>query len=140
MPITRLTGESDNAAVWSRLPPLAWANKFAGAKADRRACACCWKRRRERRSWSAANMAAGGRWRLPANRRFAGRWPGFGKEHNRFWRQIILWLVQRDDLNRDDVWIKLDQRRLNPGSKLTIRAGRRTRGGRSARRCPAGNR
>src|SRR5439155_21922081 len=58
-------------------------------------------------------------------------WPmhGFSREHNRFWRQIILWLVRQDDRNRDDVWIKLDQRRLNPGSRMTIRAGARTAAG-----------
>src|SRR5439155_695897 len=66
---------------------------------------------------------------------FAGaetyRWPmhGFSREHNRFWRQIILWLVRQDDRNRDDVWIKLDQRRLNPGSKLAVRAGARAAAG-----------
>ena len=60
---------------------------------------------------------------------FAGestyRWPlaGFGREHNRFWRQIILWLVKHDDTANDSVWIKLDQRRLNPGTKLNIRWG-----------------
>jgi hypothetical protein len=66
---------------------------------------------------------------------FAGdstwRWPlaGFGREHNRFWRQIILWLVKHDDTATDSVWIKLDQRRLNPGTKLAIRAGSRTAAG-----------
>jgi len=37
--------------------------------------------------------------------------------------------VRRDDLNRDDVWIKLDQRRVDPGSKLSLRAGARTSAG-----------
>jgi hypothetical protein len=54
---------------------------------------------------------------------------GFEKEHKRFWRQVILWLVKRDDLNRDDVWIKLDQRRFNPGSRVQITAGARTSAG-----------
>ena len=67
---------------------------------------------------------------------FAGEstylWPlhGFEKEHKRFWRQVILWLVRRDDLNRDDVWIKLDQRRFNPGSRVHVDGRRPHRGGR----------
>jgi hypothetical protein len=32
-------------------------------------------------------------------------------------------------LSRDDVWIKLDQLRLNPGTRLSVRAGARTAAG-----------
>src|SRR5205807_3211835 len=31
-PITRLSGEADNSAVWAKLPPLAWANNFGDAR------------------------------------------------------------------------------------------------------------
>ena len=54
---------------------------------------------------------------------------GYEKEHKRFWRQAILWLVGRDDQDKDDVWIKLDQRRINPGGRVQISAGARTPGG-----------
>ena len=52
---------------------------------------------------------------------FAGnstyRWWNYGRqsEHRRFWRQVILWLAQRDDAAQNDVWIKLPQRRYDPG-------------------------
>ncbi len=120
--ITRLTGESDNADAWGRLPPLAWANKFIAAKETPGTRVLL-------ETPQGAPLMVSGEYAKGRTLAFAGestyRWPlhGFGKEHNRFWRQIILWLVRRDDLNRDDVWIKLDQRRLNPGSKLNIRAG-----------------
>jgi uncharacterized membrane protein len=126
--ITRLASEAQNAAAWQKLPPLAWANKFAGVKqapgvgvlletADQKPL-----------------LVSGefGRGRVLA---FAGEstylWPlhDFEKEHKRFWRQVILWLVRRDDLNRDDVWIKLDQRRFNPGSRVVVTAGARTASG-----------
>jgi acyl transferase domain-containing protein len=42
---------------------------------------------------------------------------------------VILWLVKQDDRNRDDVWIKLDQRRFNPGSRVHVEAGARTAAG-----------
>ena len=40
-----------------------------------------------------------------------------------------MWLVQRDDLGKDEVWVKLDQRRVSPGTKVTVRAGARTSAG-----------
>jgi len=60
---------------------------------------------------------------------FAGnttiRWWQFGRqsEHRRFWRQCVLWLASREDLAKHDVWIKLDQRRYNPGSVIAFTAG-----------------
>jgi uncharacterized membrane protein len=127
-PITRLTGEADNAAVWSRLPPLAWANKFAAVKQAPGTRVLL--ETPQGQPLLVSGEYGGGRVLA-----FAGestyRWPmhGFGREHNRFWRQTILWLVKRDDLNRDDVWIKLDQRRLNPGSRAIVEAGAQTASG-----------
>jgi uncharacterized membrane protein len=126
--ITRLSGEGDGAAVWNRLPKLAWANKFQDVKQAPGVRVLL-----ETPEGSPILVSGEyGRGRVLA---FAGestfRWPlaGFGREHNRFWRQIILWLVQRDDLGKDDVWVKLDQRRVSPGSKVTVRAGARTAAG-----------
>ena len=126
--ITRLTGEADDTAVWNRLPPLAWANKFHDIKQAPGVRVLL------KTPDDAPLLVSGeyGRGRVLA---FAGestyRWPlaGFGREHNRFWRQIILWLVQRDDLGKDEVWVKLDQRRVSPGAKVTVHAGARTAAG-----------
>ena len=126
--ITRLTGEADNAAVWARLPPLAWANKFAGIR-QAPGVRVLLKTPRDQ------PLLVSGEYGQGRTLAFAGEstylWPlhGFAREHNRFWRQVILWLVKKDDLNREEVWIKLDQRRLNPGSKVHIEAGARTAAG-----------
>jgi uncharacterized membrane protein len=126
--VTRLVAGAENAEVWQHLPPLAWANKFAGAKQSPGTRVLL-------ESPEGAPLLVSGEYGKGRTLAFAGestfRWPlaGFAKEHNRFWRQIILWLVHRDDLERDDVWIKLDTRRLNPGSRLGIRAGARTASG-----------
>jgi hypothetical protein len=123
-PVTRLSVEGDNAAVWSRLPPLAWANKFQAVKQAPGVRVLL-------ETPQGQPLLIGGEYGGGRTLAFAGEstylWPlhGFGREHNRFWRQIILWLVRRDDLNRDDVWVKLDQRRLNPGTRLGVRAGAR---------------
>ena len=124
-PITRLASDAQNLTLWKKIPPLAWAHKFDGVKTGPGI--------RVLLESPAGNplLVSGeyGRGRVLA---FAGestyRWPmhGFEQEHKRFWRQIILWLVRRDDLDRDDVWIKLDQRRFNPGSRVKITAGARS--------------
>jgi hypothetical protein len=60
---------------------------------------------------------------------FAGdstwRWSmrGFQDEHRRFWRQLILWLARREDRTRYDAWIRMSQRRVSPGSRLSFSAG-----------------
>jgi uncharacterized membrane protein len=126
--ITRLSGDADNAAIWSRLPPLAWANRFSGIKQESGVRILLESQRGE-------PLLVSGEYGAGRTLAFAGdstyRWPllGFGREHNRFWRQIILWLVKHDDTATDNVWIKLDQRRLNPGTKLAIRAGARSAAG-----------
>jgi uncharacterized membrane protein len=127
-PITRLTAESDNTAAWARLPQLLWANKFVRLKEAPGV-------RILLESPQGDPLLVSGEYGGGRTLAFAAestyRWPlaGFGREHNRFWRQIILWLVRHDDRNRDEVWVKLDQRRLNPGSKTMVRAGARTAAG-----------
>ncbi|MBW8884041.1 MAG: hypothetical protein JF612_04525, partial [Planctomycetia bacterium] len=126
--IEGLSGDPNSAAVWSRLPPLKWANKFSGVKQAPGVRVLL-------ESSQGDPLLVTGEYGGGRTLAFAGAstylWPmhGFSREHNRFWRQIILWLVRQDDRNRDDVWIKLDQRRINPGSRMTIHAGARTAAG-----------
>jgi uncharacterized membrane protein len=128
-PITRLAPDSDNAAVWGKLPPLNWANKFAGTKDGMQGLRVLLE------SPGGHPLLVSGEYGKGRTLAFAGEstylWPlhGFEREHKRFWRQVILWLVKRDDLNKDDVWIKLDQRRYSPGSRVVIEAGARTGAG-----------
>ncbi len=129
-PITRLTSGAGNFALWRRLPPLEWANRFADVKQAPGVGVLLEGPGPEKRPLLVSGEFGRGR-----TLAFAGEstwlWPlaGFEKEHRRFWRQIVLWLVRRDDLNRDDVWIKLDQRRFNPGSRVQVAAGARTAAG-----------
>ncbi len=53
------------------------------------------------------------------------RWAmqGFDAAHRRFWRQVILWLVGREDREQDQVWVKLAQRRFQPDARVTFTAG-----------------
>jgi uncharacterized membrane protein len=124
-PVTRLASEAQNPLLWKKIPPLAWAHRFTGVKTGPGVRVLL-------ESPGGDPLLVNGEFGRGRVLAFAGestyRWPmhGFEQEHKRFWRQIILWLVRRDDLDRDDVWIKLDQRRFNPGSRVQITAGARS--------------
>lgn len=121
-PVTRLAAGPKNDQIWKSLPPLKGANKLT-LKPTGRVLA--------ETAGGAPLLVSGnyGRGRVLA---FAGnstiRWWQFGRqsEHRRFWRQSILWLASREDLVKHDVWIKLDQRRYNPGSQISFVAGATT--------------
>jgi hypothetical protein len=122
-PITRLGEESENEQIWRRLPPLTGANRFRRIKDNAQVLA---------QSASGDPLLVSseyGRGRVLA---FAGdstyRWWQLGHqaEHKRFWRQVILWLAQREDDDRKDVWIKLPQRRYAPHAQVDFTAGART--------------
>ncbi|HJN11855.1 MAG TPA: glutamine amidotransferase [Pirellulaceae bacterium] len=118
-PVTRLATGDKNIQIWNSLPPLKGANKV-GVKPTGRVLADT--------PGGVPLLVSGayGRGRVLA---FAGnstiRWWQFGRqsEHRRFWRQAILWLASREDLAKHDVWIKLDQRRYNPSSRISFVAG-----------------
>ena len=48
---------------------------------------------------------------------------GFGEAHRRFWRQFVLWLARKDDRAGRRVWVKLDQRRYQQGSRVDLTLG-----------------
>ncbi|HUE70823.1 MAG TPA: hypothetical protein VMP01_08025, partial [Pirellulaceae bacterium] len=127
-PITRLAPASENEAAWQKLTPLNSVHKFAGVKQTPGVRVLLETPQQE------AVLVSGefGRGRVlafGAESTWLWQMHGFEREHKRFWRQVILWLVRRDDLVRDDVWVKLEQRRFNPGSRVQITAGARTGAG-----------
>jgi len=121
-PVMMLASQDENQHAWQELRPLTGANHWAGVRQTPGV----------RLLADASNgtplLVAGeyGRGRVLA---FAGdstwQWwrQGFKTRHTRFWRQTILWLAQRDDLERADVWIDLAQRRLAKGSRVTFTTG-----------------
>ncbi len=119
-PITTLSRGADNQSVWSSLPGLEGANKFAAVKPRARILL---------ESQNEIPLLVSGEYGKGRVLAFAGnsttRWWQQGRqaEHRRFWRQVILWLARRDALEQSDVWIRLEQRRFNPGSRVTFTAG-----------------
>ena len=60
---------------------------------------------------------------------FAGdetwRWctTGFAEEHNRFWRQVVIWLTRKDTDDEQPVWITATPRDLTPGQPTELSFG-----------------
>jgi uncharacterized membrane protein len=123
-PILRLAEGPANLALWRSLPPLDGANKFDPLRLKRTAQII---------AESDDNLKAPllvtsgyGEGRTAA---FAGdstwRWQmnDHGEELRRFWRQLVLWLAKKDETAGERVWVKLDQRRYQQGSRVDFTLG-----------------
>lgn len=120
--ITRLAPAAENDAAWKKLPPLEGANRFEAVKERGRILLAT----PDNHPLLVATEYGTGRVLAFAGESSRRWWNyGFQNEHRRFWRQVILWLVRREDLSQNDVWLKLDQARLTPGGKLTFSTGAR---------------
>jgi uncharacterized membrane protein len=48
---------------------------------------------------------------------------GFEDVFKRFWRQLVLWLAKKDETAGEQVWVRLDQRRFQQGSRVDFKLG-----------------
>lgn len=121
--LTHLAPDDENESVWRALPPLDGANKFVGIKDRAQVLAA---------AEDGTELLVAGQYGEGRVLAFAGdstwRWwmQGRRDEHKRFWRQVILWLAKRDDQRDEDVWVKLTQRRYNPGARVDFTVGANT--------------
>ena len=126
--ITLLDTVARNAAIWDTLPPLNGANRFHQIKETPGVRVLATSQHGDPLLVSGAY----GRGRVLA---FAGDstylWSrhGFELQHRRFWRQVVLWLVRREDQEQSNVWIQMPQRRFNPGSNFRFDAGAKSAAG-----------
>ena len=116
-PLTTI-GNTDK--IWQQLPSLRGANLFQGVKP---AGQIILNSDRDEPLMVTTQYGLG---RVVA---FAGdstwQWArnGYGDTLRRFWRQNILWLARRENLQQRDVWLKLEQRRFVPGSEISFEMG-----------------
>ena len=116
-PLTKL---GSTAEIWQQLPPLEGANLFQGVKETGEIILTS---DRDEPLMVASQYGLG---RVVA---FAGdttwRWArhGHAETLRRFWRQNILWLARRENLQQRDVWLQLDQRRFVPGGEIEFKVG-----------------
>ena len=101
--VTRLAPEPENTTRWQQLKPLTGANRFDSVNPRAMRLA-------ESQNGDPLLVA----WQYDAGRVlvFAAdsthRWWRYGQQeaHKRFWRQAMLWLGNKDELLRRDVWVK----------------------------------
>jgi hypothetical protein len=124
-PVTRLAEGSQNPAAWQELPPLDFANRFTAIKTSPGVRILLAGPNKE-------PLLVSGEYGNGRVLAFAGestyRWQlkGMQTQHKRFWRQSILWLARRDESQQSDVWVKLAQRRFQPGANVNFTLGARS--------------
>lgn len=110
-PIVRLDASADPQAVFDRLPPLTGANRFSQVRAIPGVQVLL-------ESEAEDPLLVIGDYGSGRVATFAGdstwQWwrQGDSALHRRFWRQIMLWLLSRDDLSDDAITVELDGRRF----------------------------
>lgn len=126
-PITTLNLDDDSIAgqqsTWDELPPLSGANRLAGPRVAPGVNVLL-------ESADGSPLMVIGEYGRGRVITFAGdstwRWWRRGKDasHRRFWRQTVLWLLDRGDESDLGLTLDLSQRRFESGDKVTWRASR----------------
>ena len=122
-PILQL-GDDSAKEEWSNLPPLDGANRL-----ERTQIMPTGQIIAETADASRRPLLVTGAWGAGRTLAFAGdstwRWPmeGFADAHHRFWRQLVMWLARKDDTDGQAVWVRLDGRRYQRGSRVEFSLG-----------------
>ncbi len=124
-PMLALAAPNENRKLWQKLPPLGGANRFLSLKPGAQVLAVS-------EPGKLPLLVAGG-WGKGRVLAFAvdttGNWLAgdderdYAAEHRRFWRQLTLWLARKDLAQDGQVWVRLQQRRFEPGSRVHFEAG-----------------
>jgi len=123
--VTHLSN-TDNEAAWRSLPPLDGANRFGRVKNQAIVIAA---------TPTGTPLLVAHQYGLGRVLAMAGdstwRWWTHGHKdaHKRFWRQVVLWLAQKEELTRRDVWIDLAQRRYPLKFPISFTMGARDESG-----------
>ena len=122
--IMRLAPGDDNLTRWDEMPPLKnGANKFTALKPS----AVVLAETPEKLPLLVGHNYGKGRvLAFAGDSTWCWQMGGFGAEHKRFWRQVILFLTRKEDAGDKLVWINLPRRRYEPGERVEFTAGAQT--------------
>ena len=115
-----VTSISSATTAWNDLPVLLGANRFQEVKSFGKVLLETGKKE---------PLLVSGQYGLGRVLAFAGdstwRWARMGHavELRRFWRNSVLWMARREDLQQQDIWLRMDQRRITPGVELSFELG-----------------
>lgn len=124
-PMLRLSDDNQaDLRQWAQLPMLDGANALERFDLKSNAMVVAESGDAQRRpllvlgAWGAGRTAA-----LAIDSTWHWQMEGHGEIHRRFWRQLLLWLAQKDDSSARKVWVRLDSRRYQQGSRVEFAVG-----------------
>ena len=114
-------GGTDPAQVWSSLPKMTGANRFNGTHV-RAGVQVLLQTPTEEPLLVVGGFGKGRVASLAFDESY--RWWRFGKAdaHRRFWRQLMLWLMSREETSGDRVIAEIDRRRFESDERPAFRA------------------
>jgi len=119
-PMTQLGGQSA-AATWDQLPPLAGANQWLGVKSAPGVQVLLESSRQD----PLLVIGEYGRGRV-VTVAFDSTWrwwrAGQSEVHRRFWRQMMLWVLSREETSENEIQIEIDARRFAANEPPEFRA------------------
>jgi len=127
-PILELSGASGKSLDWHALPPLDGANRFDRSQLKPNAQVIA--RSDDAQRWPLLVTGAWGSGRtaaLAVDSTWRWQMEGHGQLQHRFWRQFVLWLARKDNVRDQSVWVRLDGRRYQRGSRVEFSLGAATK-------------
>lgn len=113
-----------NEELWQELPPLDGANKLPRVQVKDLARVIAEGNDGSRSPLLIVTPYGDGRSAaLGVDSTWHWKMEGFGDVHRRFWRQLVLWLAKKDETAGEQVWVRLDQRRFQQGSRVDFTLG-----------------
>ena len=129
-PILKITGSNGQPFDWLSLPALDGANRFDRSMLKPNAQVIARSNDAQRRPLLVSGAWGSGRTlALAVDSTWLWQMGGFGEVHRRFWRQLVLWLARKDNLRDQSVWVRLDGRRYQRGSRVEFSFGATTKKG-----------
>src|SRR5262249_39743147 len=124
--VMRLDSREKNMARWKSLAPLGGANRFGQLKKGAMVLA---ETERSVPLLLAQDYGQGRSMAFAADTTYQWFLAGQAEEHQRFWRQAILWLAKKEMQGDSSVWVKLNERRFRPGQGVEMTFGTRGQDG-----------
>lgn len=125
-PILQIEGERGKNFDWTSMPPLPGANRLERLKLKPNAQVIA--ETADARRWPLMVTGAWGSGRsvalaIDTTWRWSMEGEPYSEVQRRFWRQLVLWLARKDDADAESVWVRLDGRRFQRGSRVEFAFG-----------------
>ncbi len=127
-PMVQIQDQQQQPVDWSALPELDGANRLERTQVKPNALTIA----TDAAGWPLLVAGAWGDGRtlaLAIDSTWHWQLEGFGDVHRRFWRQLVLWLARKDATEGAAVWVRLDGRRYQRGSRVQFSWGARDAAG-----------